>query len=96
MKKLTVVLILFIIINFTYAQSTEQDIVKTLSAISINTTNYFANDPDLFTAIDEHALSAPDSVRSSVKELAAYLTDPAENDLLKVRSIFRWITSTLR
>lgn len=48
-----------------------------------------------FGAIDQHALNAPESVENSIDSLAAYLTEPAKNDLQKVRAIYRWITDNI-
>lgn len=48
-----------------------------------------------FDAIDRHALNAPESVRANPGMLSAYLVKPAENDLEKVRAIFRWITENI-
>src|SRR5271169_2915475 len=54
-------------------------------------------DPDaLYSAIDAHALSAPASVETSFKTLAAWLTAPCRSDEEKVRVIFRWITRNIR
>ncbi len=48
-----------------------------------------------FSAIDEHALKAPESVANSIESLATYLTKPAKNDLEKARAIFIWITHNI-
>ncbi|KAL3887105.1 hypothetical protein ACJMK2_027061 [Sinanodonta woodiana] len=53
-------------------------------------------DPAVFKPIDEHALTAPSSLRSSVSELAKYLVEPAKNDLERVRAFYRWITDNIR
>ncbi|MFW0859430.1 MAG: transglutaminase domain-containing protein, partial [Dehalococcoidia bacterium] len=45
-----------------------------------------------FELIDQHALDAPEWAEESVESLAAWLVEPARNDLEKVRAIFRWIT----
>ncbi len=48
-----------------------------------------------FELIDQHALDAPEWAEESVESLAAYLIEPAQNDLEKVRAIFRWITHNI-
>lgn len=48
-----------------------------------------------FEAIDHHALSTPESAVDSVESLAAYLTEPAKNDLERVRAIYRWVTENI-
>jgi hypothetical protein len=48
-----------------------------------------------FEPIDQHALNTPESVTRSIESLAAYLTEPAQNDLEKARAIFRWITQNI-
>jgi Transglutaminase-like superfamily len=50
---------------------------------------------EIFTEIDMHVLSAPKSAKESVETLAEYLFKPADNDLEKVRSIFRWIADNI-
>ncbi len=45
-----------------------------------------------YTAIDAHALAAPNSAERSLPALAAYLTQPARGDREKARAIYRWIT----
>ncbi|KAK3601244.1 hypothetical protein CHS0354_040422 [Potamilus streckersoni] len=54
--------------------------------------------PDItvFKQLDEHALSAPSSLRSSLCELAYYLVKPATNNLERVRVFYRWITDNIR
>jgi len=49
------------------------------------------SDP-VYRDIDNHALNTPKSAEGSLESLALYLTEPAKNDLEKVRSIYRWIT----
>ena len=44
-----------------------------------------------FAAIDSHARSAPRSAVASPDSLAAYLCQPARNDVEKARAIFVWI-----
>lgn len=44
-----------------------------------------------FRAIDRHALRAPEELRQNLPALTAYLIEPAENDLMKVRAIYTWI-----
>ncbi|XP_041356311.1 kyphoscoliosis peptidase-like [Gigantopelta aegis] len=53
-------------------------------------------DPKMFDAIDKHALQAPNSVRTSVKDLAVYLMKPATSDLEKLRAFYCWITNNIR
>ncbi|MCL0059926.1 hypothetical protein M1O20_05560 [Dehalococcoidia bacterium] len=48
-----------------------------------------------FEAIDQHALATPESVANTVESLAAWLVEPARNDLETVRAIFRWITDSI-
>ncbi|MCL0066040.1 hypothetical protein M1N79_04100, partial [Dehalococcoidia bacterium] len=48
-----------------------------------------------FEEIDQHALTTPESAANSVESLAAWLVEPAKNDLEKVRAIFRWITDNI-
>lgn len=48
-----------------------------------------------FELIDQHALDTPEWAEETVKSLAAYLIEPAQNDLEKVRAIFRWITHNI-
>ena len=48
-----------------------------------------------FDQIDQHAMNTPESVTDSIEKLAAYLTEPAENDLEKARAIYRWITQNI-
>ncbi|XP_023234159.1 kyphoscoliosis peptidase-like isoform X1 [Centruroides sculpturatus] len=48
-----------------------------------------------FKEIDRHALEAPESTKSSVRNLVNYLSASAKNDLQKVRVFFRWITNNI-
>ena len=48
-----------------------------------------------FEEIDQHALNAPAWAEESVEALAAYLVEPARNDLEKARAIYRWITENI-
>ena len=48
-----------------------------------------------YAKIDAHALSAPPHLGQSPAKLAAYLVGPAQNELEKVRSLFRWITENI-
>jgi len=52
-------------------------------------------DRSAFPAIDQHALGTPDSLAKSIDSLAAYLVQPAKNDLEKARAIYRWITQNI-
>lgn len=49
-----------------------------------------------FTAIDQHALSAPEEVKTSIATLADYLLNPANSDSKKARVIFIWIADNIR
>lgn len=49
-----------------------------------------------FTAIDQHALSAPEKVKKSISTLADYLLKPANSDSKKARVIFMWIVNNIR
>jgi hypothetical protein len=44
-----------------------------------------------FRKIDRYALKAPKKINTSIVKLSEYLTDPYEDDLEKVRSIFTWL-----
>lgn len=44
-----------------------------------------------FYKIDKHAINAPESFCTDIPTLVKYLTQPASNDLEKVRAIFTWI-----
>lgn len=48
-----------------------------------------------FREIDDHAIKAPNSVRTSVESLATYLTSPAKDDVEKARAIFRWMAKNI-
>ena len=48
-----------------------------------------------FSAIDRHALNAPEQVGETVESLASYLIEPARNDTEKIRALFRWITANI-
>jgi hypothetical protein len=51
--------------------------------------------PGTFDAIDRHALKAPADAEASLKLLAKYLVEPAQNDRDKARAIFRWIADRI-
>ncbi|XP_022241908.1 kyphoscoliosis peptidase-like [Limulus polyphemus] len=51
--------------------------------------------PDIFLEIDQHALRAPKSARTSVQNLVSYLTQGAKTDLQKVRAFFKWMASNM-
>lgn len=51
---------------------------------------------DDFTAIDQHALSAPEEVKASFSTLASYLLEPANSDSEKARVIYTWIADNIR
>lgn len=48
-----------------------------------------------YEAIDRWALATPKSAEESIDTLAAYLIKPAQNDLEKVRAIFRWVAENI-
>ncbi len=48
-----------------------------------------------YSAIDQHAISAPSEVSNSVEALTKYLVEPAKNDTEKVRAIHKWITENI-
>ncbi len=55
----------------------------------------FAEPPSDYTRIDRHARNTPDQYAQSVEKLAAYLTEPAENDFEKVRSFYVWLSKNI-
>jgi transglutaminase/protease-like cytokinesis protein 3 len=91
MKQIALVILFFNIGIFVSSQELmdeeENALIIGRSLINYNT--------EKFTEIDIHALSAPKSAKESVETLAEYLFKPADNDLEKVRSIFRWITDNI-
>ncbi len=48
-----------------------------------------------YSMIDQHALNAPEELKSSVESLVDYLIKPARNDRERLRAIFRWITHNI-
>jgi Transglutaminase-like domain len=48
-----------------------------------------------YSMIDQHALDAPEDIKSSVNTLVEYLTKPARNDRERLRAVFRWITQNI-
>lgn len=48
-----------------------------------------------YAELDNHAETAPSSVKSSVEELAKYLSKPCQNNEEKARVIYRWITKNI-
>ncbi|KAF8786607.1 Kyphoscoliosis peptidase like protein [Argiope bruennichi] len=52
-------------------------------------------DMNVFEEIDKHATEAPESTKSSLRNLVNYLCAAAENDLFKVRAFFRWISNNI-
>ncbi len=48
-----------------------------------------------YSMIDQHALNAPEDIKSSVKTLVEYLIEPARNERERLRAIFRWITHNI-
>lgn len=55
-----------------------------------------ANGQADFRAIDRHALRAPEELHQNLPALTAYLIEPAESDLMKVRAIYSWIIHHIR
>jgi len=45
--------------------------------------------------IDQHALATPESAETSIESLAAWLVEPARNELEKARAIYRWVTHNI-
>ncbi|GFQ99739.1 TGc domain-containing protein [Trichonephila clavata] len=52
-------------------------------------------DMSVFEEIDKHAIEAPESTKSSLRNLINYLCAAAENELFKVRAFFRWISNNI-
>ncbi|PRD34650.1 UNVERIFIED_CONTAM: hypothetical protein NCL1_13942 [Trichonephila clavipes] len=52
-------------------------------------------DMSVFEEIDRHAIEAPESTKSSLRNLVNYLCAAAENELFKVRAFFRWISNNI-
>ncbi|GIX79115.1 TGc domain-containing protein [Caerostris darwini] len=52
-------------------------------------------DMSVFEEIDKHAIEAPESTKSSLRNLVNYLCAAAENELFKVRAFFRWISNNI-
>ncbi|XP_054722581.1 kyphoscoliosis peptidase-like [Uloborus diversus] len=52
-------------------------------------------DMSVFDEIDKHAVEAPESTKSSLRNLVNYLCAAAENELFKVRAFFRWISNNI-
>ena len=48
-----------------------------------------------FDRLDRHALAAPDNLKRHPQKLVEYLIEPTDNDLEKVRVIYRWITDNI-
>ena len=48
-----------------------------------------------YSAIDRHALAAPEEVEGSIETLVDYLIKPARNDRERLRAVFRWITANI-
>ena len=51
--------------------------------------------PRDFSAIDAHALGAPEHVTRSPAALARYLVEPARDDVERVRALYRWVTANI-
>ncbi|XP_042897808.1 kyphoscoliosis peptidase [Parasteatoda tepidariorum] len=52
-------------------------------------------DMNVFEEVDRHAIEAPESAKSSLRNLVNYLSAAAETELLKVRAFFRWISNNI-
>ena len=65
-----------------------------LGAILLLSTSNFAQDN--FRRIDKYAQRTPEKFTQSLSDLSAYLCEPAQTELEKVRSIFVWITHHLQ
>ena len=48
-----------------------------------------------YAEIDRHALKAPPSAETSIRNLSSYLIAPAKDDRERARAIFRWITENI-
>ena len=48
-----------------------------------------------YSSIDQHALSAPQGIESSIDSLVGYLVAPAKNDQERLRAVYRWITANI-
>lgn len=59
------------------------------------TVNVAIAQPASFEKIDAHVLNTPEHAENSLESLAAYLIEPADNELEKVRAIFRWVTQNI-
>lgn len=55
----------------------------------------FAEPPSDYSRIDAHARNTPERYAQSVEKLAAYLTEPANNDFEKVRSFYVWLSKNI-
>ncbi|XP_042874319.1 kyphoscoliosis peptidase-like isoform X1 [Penaeus japonicus] len=49
-----------------------------------------------FTDLDVHILTAPDEVTSDTEDLVRYLCGQVQEDLQRLRVIFRWVTDNIR
>lgn len=54
-----------------------------------------AQTPD-FRSIDKHVRKTPVKLQTNLPQLAAYLSEPAADELEKVRSIYVWITQNIQ
>ncbi|KAJ3199373.1 hypothetical protein HDU67_002863, partial [Dinochytrium kinnereticum] len=48
-----------------------------------------------FVEVDAYVHATPESACRSISSLARYLTAPYDDDLLKIRSIFKWVTDNI-
>ncbi|WP_137936427.1 transglutaminase domain-containing protein [Chitinivorax sp. B] len=64
-----------------------------LSMLTTHATSIYTNRD--FSAIDLHALRAPDSASDTPETLVRYLIGPAKDDVDKARSIFRWLANNI-
>jgi len=56
---------------------------------------YSQNNSNNFYPIDRHTDNAPGYLKESIPALVNYLVETAQNDLQKVRAIFRWISQNI-
>lgn len=73
-------------------------IIFTFLILFINNNSLFAHadfEKMDFSHIDNHADKAPVQLKRSIPSLVNYLVGPTENDVQKVRAIFRWISQNI-
>lgn len=76
--------------------SNTSDNIREISMDEKVSTKIALEEKEDFTAIDQHALSAPEEVKASINTLADYLLKPANSDSKKARVIFIWIADNIR